>query len=204
MPRIPLFILTGFLGSGKTTLLNQLLRSEEMGGTAVLVNELGEIGIDHDLVVGASDDILLIDGGCLCCRPQGSITDGISRLLNLDPRPKNIIIETSGAANPYPILETLSQYSNKLAKLGDPIVITALDSTSYLKTFSEFPESRFQVSASDIILITKTDILPELGRKEIEEDIRRINSFALISDTHEFKKNDDFIAKFQIPHFVAS
>ena len=74
MSTIPLLLLTGFLGSGKTTLLNKLLRAENMQGTAVLVNELGQIGIDHDLVVGASDDILLLDGGCLCCRPQGSIT----------------------------------------------------------------------------------------------------------------------------------
>ncbi|PPR11649.1 MAG: putative GTP-binding protein YjiA [Alphaproteobacteria bacterium MarineAlpha11_Bin1] len=204
MKRIPLFILTGFLGSGKTTLLNQLLRSKQMRGTAVLVNELGEIGIDHELVVGASDDILLLDGGCLCCRPQGTVTDGISRLLKLDPRPENIIIETSGAANPYPILENLSQYSNKLAKLSDPIVITALDSTSYKKTFSEFPEASFQVSAGDIIVITKTDVSPELEREEIDEEIRLINSFALISDTSEFNANDKLIAKFKTSYFSPS
>ena len=77
------------------------------------------IGIDHDLVVGASDDILLLDGGCLCCRPQGSITEGISRFLQLDPLPNTIVIETSGAANPLLIMENLSQYSHKTAKIEE-------------------------------------------------------------------------------------
>jgi G3E family GTPase len=197
MHQIPLFILTGFLGSGKTTLLNQLLRTKHMRGTAVLMNELGAIGIDHDLVVGASDDILLLDGGCLCCRPQGTITAGISKLLKLDVLPEKIVIETSGAANPYPILEVLSQYSNKSAKLSTPVVITALDATSYSKTFSEFPESRFQVSAGDIVVITKTDISAGLDRERIDEEIRQINSFALISTTDEFNKGEDFAEKFR-------
>ena len=201
MSTIPLLLLTGFLGSGKTTLLNKLLRAENMQGTAVLVNELGQIGIDHDLVVGASDDILLLDGGCLCCRPQGSITEGISRFLHLDSLPNTIVIETSGAANPYPIMENLSQYSHKIAKLRDPSVITTLDSTTYLKTFSQFPESRFQVSASDFIILTKTDIAPNFCRDAVEEDIRRINPRAIILDNWEIDATNEFVEKLRSSSF---
>ena len=204
MSKIPLLILTGFLGSGKTTLLNRLLRSENMEGTAVLVNELGQTGIDHNLVVGASDDVLLLDGGCLCCTPQGSITEGISRFLQLDPPPNTIVIETSGAANPYPILENLSQYSHKIAKLSDPLVLTTLDSTTYSKTLSEFSESRFQVSASDFVILTKTDLVPGFGREAVETDIRQINPLAVILDNREINPKIDFIEKLKSFSFEPS
>ena len=125
---IPVLVLTGFLGSGKTTFLNELLKRPEMQRTAVLMNEIGAVGIDHNLVVGASDDILLLEGGCLCCQPRGSIAGGVSRLLAIEPVPKRIIIETSGAANPYPILELLSQHPAVPRNLQFTRVITVVDS----------------------------------------------------------------------------
>ena len=180
---IPFFLLTGFLGSGKTTILNNLLQSSEMQGTAVLMNEIGTVGVDHNLVIGASDDILLLEGGCLCCRPQGSITDGVSRLLSLNPTPKKIVIETSGAANPYPILELLSRFTYNRKQLNFPTVISTFDNLSGEKTLSEFSEARFQLSAADIILITKTDTLPSVSIPEFSKKLQIIPISSVSGDS---------------------
>ncbi len=165
---IPLMLVTGFLGSGKTTLLNALLRHPDLTGTAVLMNEIGTVGIDHSLVVGASDDILLLEGGCLCCQPKGSVAEGVSRLLALEPRPKRIIIETSGAANPIPILETLSQHPQAATEFQFPRVITVVDSVFGRTTLERHPEVGFQLAAADIVVIGKTDVANASEKTAIE------------------------------------
>ena len=155
---IPLTLVTGFLGSGKTTLLNALLRHPDFAGTAVLVNEIGSVGIDHSLVVGASDDVLLLEGGCLCCQPKGSIADGVSRLLAMQPPPQRIVIETSGAANPLPVLESLSQHPRAGTGFRFPRVVTLVDCVLAGSTLDRHAEAGFQICAADLLVLTKTDI----------------------------------------------
>lgn len=172
---IPLILLTGFLGSGKTTLLNALLRDPAMTGTAVLINEVGEIGIDHSLVVGASDEILLLEGGCLCCQPKGGVAEGISRLLDLPAPPLRIVIETSGAANPVPILETISQHPLAAKAFQFPCVVTVVDCLFGRSTLQNHIEARFQVSAADILVLGKADIASQEDRLAIENIIKKEN-----------------------------
>lgn len=175
---VPLMVLTGFLGSGKTTLLNAILRHRGMTGTAVLVNEVGSVGIDHDLVVGASDDILLLEGGCLCCQPKGSVADGVSRLLRMDSPPRRIIIETSGAANPFPILELLSQHP--LARTGYqfPRVTTVVDTLHGETTLAQHPEARWQIAAADCIVVTKSDMTDAAQQAAIDRAVQALNPAA--------------------------
>ena len=177
---IPLILLTGFLGSGKTTLLNALLRHRDMAGTAVLVNEVGTIGIDHNLIVGASDDILLLEGGCLCCQPRGSIGDGVSRLLALKPAPKRIVIETSGAANPLPILEALSHHDHAAGGFRFPRVVTVADCVFGETALQRHIESRFQIIAADIVVLGKADIAEAPGKAALAEFVARENPAALV------------------------
>ncbi len=179
---IPIIVLTGFLGSGKTTFLNRLLKCPGMERTAVLMNEIGAVGVDHNLVIGASDDIFLLEGGCLCCQPRGSIAEGVSRLLSVEPEPKRIIIETSGAANPYPVLELLSQHPSVPRKLQFPRVITVADSLLGCDVLEKFPEPRFQLSAADIVVVTKTDISIRSDRDALENIISKINPTAVVVD----------------------
>ena len=176
---IPLILLTGFLGSGKTTLLNGLLRHPEFGGTAVLVNEIGTIGIDHNLVVGASDDILLLEGGCVCCQPKGSVSEGVSQLLMLDPPPKRIVIETSGAANPYPVLESLSQHPLASTSFQFPRVATVVDCLHGKTTLAQHLEARFQLSAADVVVLSKADLASTADRLAINETVAQSNPAAM-------------------------
>ena len=175
---IPIVMMTGFLGSGKTTLLNALLRHNDMNGTAVLVNEIGAIGIDHDLVIGTTDDILLLEGDCLCCQPQGSLSAGVSRLLALDPSPNRIVIETSGAANPFPVLETLIQHPAASSEFAFPRVITVLDSVFGLESLSRYAEASFQLAAADMVVISKTDLSNPSTQTVIQKAAVRINPVA--------------------------
>lgn len=175
---VPLILLTGFLGSGKTTLLNAVLCHPDMAGTAVLVNEIGSIGIDHDLLVGASDDILLLEGGCLCCQPKGSVADGVTRLLALNPVPERIIIETSGAANPFPILELLSQHPLAATGYRFPRVTTVVDMVLGKTTLARHPEARWQIAAADSIVLTKADMAAAKEPASIEQAVQALNPAA--------------------------
>ena len=199
MDPIPLIILTGFLGSGKTSLLNAILRHPKMDGTAVLMNELGSVGIDHNLVLGATDDILLLEGGCLCCQPKGSISEGISRLLNLTPAPRRIIIETSGAANPFPILEALSQHPGSGSSFRFPLVITVADFLFSEEVFFKHSEQSFQISAADVIVTSKKDVSSLNQQRRLKKIIGQINPNALLINSEDGDTRDDFIEMLSKP-----
>lgn len=158
---VPVHLLSGFLGSGKTTLLNALLREQRLAHTAVLVNEIGTVGIDHDLVVGGSDDMLLLEGGCLCCQPRGSVADALARLLKAET-PARVLIETSGAANPVPVIETLALTPILRAQTRFSGMITVVDSIFGADTLSAHEEARLQAACADHIVLSKLDL--ERGR----------------------------------------
>ncbi len=157
--RIPVTVLTGFLGSGKTTLLNRLLREPDLQGTAVIVNEFGEVGIDHDLIVQTHDDTVLLANGCLCCAVRGDLVQALMALTERGVAPARVLIETSGLADPGPILRTL---------MGDPAVhrhfalasvACTVDAVLGLGTLERHPEAARQVAVADALFLTKTDLL---------------------------------------------
>ena len=180
--RLPVSILTGFLGSGKTTLLNKLLAHPEMGETAVIVNEFGEIGIDNALMVGASDQVLLLESGCLCCTMRGELIETLGELLSkrqqgLVPAFVRIVIETTGLADPAPILQALMTDLLLLNHFRMGTVATVVDAVHGVRTLDEHPEAVCQVALADCLLISKTDLNPA-GLAELEARLQLLNPAA--------------------------
>jgi len=162
-PRVPVSVLTGFLGSGKTTLLNRLLLSADLAGTAVIVNEFGETGLDHELLTAASaDDVVLLPNGCLCCAVRGDLLKALGALLD---RPghtiQRVVIETSGLAEPGPILRTLMMdpVLSQRYRLGT--VLCTVDAVLGMQSLEQHPEALAQLAAADEVWLTKLDLLPD-------------------------------------------
>jgi G3E family GTPase len=161
-------VLTGFLGSGKTTIVRQLLCRPGWQNTAVIINEFGEIGIDHDLIAFSREDLIALRTGCLCCAMQGDLTKTVRRLMEVATRGRapgfdRILLETSGMADPTPILQTaiVDPYLAETVDIANVIVtVDALNGPAVLKAHEE---ARRQVALGDRVLITKSDIDAEAG-----------------------------------------
>ena len=164
---IPVTLLTGFLGSGKTTVLQKMLAQENYGDTAVLINEFGEVGIDQQLVAPISPNVVLLDSGCLCCQIRGELKDTLVELLdaragNRVPPFQKIVIETTGLAEPTPIVATIQADPMLTHQLVIARTITVVDAVNGNEMASS--GNRIwtqQVSAADVLLISKTDLAPE-------------------------------------------
>ena len=179
----PLFIVTGFLGSGKTTLLNRMLRHPSLRDAAVLVNEFGDVGLDHFLVEKMDENTVLLESGCLCCTIRDDLKDAIIELNGKRergevPRYKRMIIETTGLADPSPIIFTLN--SDTVIKhhyrLGS--IITTVDAVNGLKQLKRHAESVKQASVADRIVLTKTDIAKPADTARIRAKLERLNPSA--------------------------
>jgi len=157
--RKPIYILSGFLGSGKTTLLNRLLKMQAFANTLVIVNEFGEIALDHLLIEESSDTILELSNGCLCCSIRGQLID---TLLNLDhTRFERIIIETTGIADPLPIFQSLAFHPD-LSKVHSPAqIITVYDCLRGKTLIQDNDEAEKQLVIADAIVLTKQDLAPK-------------------------------------------
>lgn len=177
--RVPVTVLTGFLGSGKTTLLNELLREPDLHGTAVIVNEFGEIGIDHDLIASTTEDTILLANGCMCCAVRGDLIEALVSLAERDPRDssalRQVLIETSGLADPAPILRTVMGEPAVKDRFTLAGVCCTVDSVLAAGTLDRYPEAVKQIAMADHLLLTKTDLLGEPISQELLDRMRSLN-----------------------------
>jgi G3E family GTPase len=186
-PLIPVTLLTGFLGSGKTTVLNHVLKEPGMAATAVIVNEFGEIGLDHLLVETATDDVVLLNSGCLCCTVRSDIVD---TLLNLFtgraggriPYFARVVIETTGLADPAPILHTLISDPLVAARYTLDGVVATVDAANGGGTLDRQPEAVKQAAVADRLLLTKTDLASAPAVVALKARLVALNPSAPILD----------------------
>lgn len=184
--RIPVTLLTGFLGSGKTTVLNHLIRQPEFANTLVIINEFGEIGLDHALLVHTNEEIVVeMASGCLCCTIRGDLAktlrDAPWRFARNGKRWfDRVVIETTGLADPVPVMHTLmlDEKVEPLYRLS--AVVATVDAATALSTFEHQIEGLKQAALADLLLLTKTDLAPEAEAEEVRARLAALNPAAKI------------------------
>jgi G3E family GTPase len=183
---IPLTVLTGFLGAGKTTLLNRLLKDPALSQTAVIINEFGEISLDHLLVEYVGDNMVLLQSGCLCCTMRGDLVDALETLLrDLDNRRctfSRVLLETTGLADPAPVLHTMMAHPYLLMRYRLDGVVTAVDCVNGETTLDQHAEAVKQAAVADRIVLTKTDLANDSQRTRLVARLRALNPAATILD----------------------
>jgi G3E family GTPase len=186
----PVNIITGFLGSGKTTLLQRFLRSPDLRDVAVLVNEFGEVGLDHHLLQGVAESTVLLGNGCLCCAVRGDLQRALRDLLsrrtrNDVPYFRRVVIETSGLADPAPIAYTLLSEAVLRHHFRFSGIVTTMDAVNGASQLERFPESVKQACMADRLVMTKADLADEESVAALRLRLRRLNVSAQILDSHE-------------------
>ena len=162
--RIPVTIITGFLGSGKTTLLNHWVKQPELSDCAVLINEFGSVGLDHQLVKQVDEQVMLLDSGCICCSVQGSLATALQELfmeaLRKEIRPfRRLIIETTGLADPAPVLFTLRQDNFIAERYRFDGIVTLVDAVHIEGQLTRQYEAVKQIALADLLVISKSDLV---------------------------------------------
>jgi G3E family GTPase len=184
-PVTPVTVLTGFLGSGKTTLLNRLLADPRFGDTAVLVNEWGEIAVDHALVRASSENVVTLPSGCICCRVAGELLGTLrelhfQRAAGAVPPFRRVVIETTGLADPAPLLATLIEMPAVAARYSLAGVVTTVDAEHGMATLDAHPEAVKQAAMADRLVVTKIDRANAAHVAELEARLAALNPGARV------------------------
>jgi G3E family GTPase len=183
---IPLNVFTGFLGAGKTTLLNRLLKDPALADTAVLVNEVGEIGIDHNLYEILDDDIVLLSSGCLCCAVRGDLVNSLENLLRARDNGRcsafrRVVIETTGIADPASVLHVLMTHPYIMLRYRLDGVVTLIDAVNGMRTLDNHEEAVKQAAVADRIVITKSDLVEDTSvLDELRSRLAKLNPAAIL------------------------
>ncbi len=182
MGKLRATILTGFLGAGKTTLLNHLLSQSQGERIAVIVNEYGDVGIDGKLIVETRDDVIELNNGCLCCTVRNDLIAAIGDLLRSGRAIDRIIIETSGLADPAPVIQSFILDGLLADRIALDAIVTVVDARHVARQLSQ-DEAAEQIAFADVLLLNKVDLEPESALARTEQDLRRLNPLARIIRT---------------------
>jgi len=180
---IPVTVITGFLGAGKTTLLNRILTTKHGKRIAVIENEFGEIGIDNELVVSADEELFEMNNGCICCTVRGDLIRILGRLMKRKDKFDHIMIETTGLADPAPVVQTFFIDNEMKDNFQVDAIITVVDAKHVLQHIDDNDQCRKQIAFADVLLLNKTDLVPEEQLVALEKRIHAMNRFVTIHRT---------------------
>jgi G3E family GTPase len=182
--RVPVTVLTGFLGSGKTTLVNRILSEQHGRRIAVIENEFGEVGVDHELVIGAEEEIFETSNGCICCTVRGDLIRILAQLRKRRERFDAILIETTGLADPGPVAQTFFIDEELREHYQLDAIVTLIDARHIAQQLKSSPVALEQIGFADVLLLNKTDLVPAAELSQLERRLHAINGTATIVRTH--------------------